>query len=91
MRDGGLIFTIFPHKERTFDKVRPRTALAELEERHASGTLDASDRHHTVWITEDAVELVRHLGWKLIEVMDVDDKVGNGFTFVIQVEKARAA
>lgn len=91
VRDGGLIFTIFPHKERTFDKVRPRTALAELEERHASGTLDASDRHHTVWITEDAVELVRHLGWKLIEVMDVDDKVGNGFTFVIQVEKARAA
>ncbi|NMG64459.1 methyltransferase domain-containing protein [Azoarcus indigens] len=91
VRDGGLIFTIFPHKERTFDKVRPRTTLAELEERHASGTLDASDRHHTVWITEDAVELVRHLGWKLIEVMDVDDKVGNGFTFVIQVEKARAA
>jgi len=91
VRDGGLIFTIFPHKERTFDKDRPRTTLSELIERHAAGSLDASDGHHTVWVTEDAVELVEHLGWKLVEVMDVDDKVGNGFAFVIQVEKPRAA
>lgn len=87
VKNGGLIFTIFPHKERTFDSPRKRTTLAELLERHDSGIREASDAHHTVWVTQDAIELVTHLGWKINTVMDHDDKVGNGFTFVIEVQK----
>jgi len=87
VRPGGFIFAVVPHKERTFDKDRPRTTLQELLERHA-GTrgLEGADlhAHHNVWITEDVVELVNHLGWKLVAVQDVDDKVGNGFTVAIQ-------
>lgn len=87
---GGLVFVIFPHKERMFDKDRPRTTLAELMERHRSvtsqesPTVPSTDQHHTVWITEDALELCRDQNWKVLEFQDTDDKVGNGFTFVIQ-------
>src|SRR5262249_39129209 len=39
---------------------------------------------------EDFVELVHWLGWTIAEVQDVDDKVGNGFTLVIQVANKAA-
>jgi hypothetical protein len=32
------------------------------------------------------VELINYLGWRLVAVQDTDDKVGNGFTVVIQKE-----
>jgi SAM-dependent methyltransferase len=84
IRPGGFIFMIIPHKERTFDRSRPRTTLAELLHRHRTGQCPGAEQHCSVWITEDVVELVTHLGWSIVEVQDVDDKAGNGFTVVIQ-------
>ncbi|MGC3996938.1 MAG: class I SAM-dependent methyltransferase [Anaeromyxobacter sp.] len=88
IRPGGFIFAIVPHKERTFDAPRPRTTLQELIERHDGRRALAPGvdlhTHHSVWITQDLVELIRHLGWPLVAVQDMDDKVGNGFTVVIQ-------
>lgn len=87
IKNGGYIFMIIPHKERTFDKDRPRTTLRELIQRHENGLIgDDTHEHYSVWITEDVVELVKYLGWKTLVVQDVDDKVGNGFTVVIQKE-----
>lgn len=97
IKKGGYIFMIIPHKERTFDKNRPRTTLSELIQRHNS-KIDQSDpglsdtyndpkkngMHFSVWITEDLTELINYLEWNIIAVQDVDDKVGNGFTIVIQ-------
>ncbi|HEY1790727.1 MAG TPA: glycosyltransferase, partial [Verrucomicrobiae bacterium] len=87
VRPGGYIFIIAPHKERTFDKDRPRTTLAELLDRH-SGKIPppAVDTHHhyTIWTTEDLMELCSHLKLNVITCQDTDDKVGNGFTVVIQ-------
>lgn len=85
IRPGGYIFAIIPHKERTFDRDRPRTTLKELIDRHNQG-LDEIDlhKHYSVWITEDLIELINYLGWNLIKYQDVDDKCGNGFTIVIQ-------
>jgi glycosyltransferase involved in cell wall biosynthesis len=88
VKDGGYIFVIFPHKERTFDKERQRTTFQELMDRFLSPPdlpQRNLDRHHTVWITEDALEFCRMLGMKVVEYQDVDDKVGNGFTFVIRM------
>lgn len=82
VKPGGLVYVIFPHKERMFDKDRPRTTLAELLER--VGKTNTSDEHHTVWVTDDAAELCRHLNLKVIEWQDPDEKVSNGFVFVIQ-------
>ena len=87
VKPGGLVFVIFPHKDRTFDKDKHRTTLKELLLRcnQPPDTIpEAKDDHHTIWITEDALELCRHMVWRVIAQQNTDDKVGNGFTFVIQ-------
>lgn len=86
VKPGGYVYVIAPHKERTFDKERPRTNLAEIIDRHEHPNPPEHDDHHhySVWITEDFVAICNHYGWKIIAVQDVDDKVGNGFTVVIQ-------
>ncbi|MGK2848831.1 MAG: class I SAM-dependent methyltransferase [Minisyncoccota bacterium] len=86
VKRGGYIYIIAPHKERTFDKNRSRTTLQELIERHESTEISKVDPHvhYSVWITEDLVELITYLGWKISFVQDIDDKVGNGFVVVIQ-------
>ena len=43
------------------------------------------DHHHwTVWKTDGFLELCRHLDLPVVECLDPDDKVGNGFIIVIQ-------
>ncbi|HWF18609.1 MAG TPA: class I SAM-dependent methyltransferase [Verrucomicrobiae bacterium] len=86
IKPGGYIFIIAPHKERMFDKDRPRTKLAELIDRH-EGRIQRTgkaDQHFSVWIPEDLLELCRYLNMEVVEFQDPDDKVGNGFTVVIQ-------
>lgn len=91
VRPGGYIYVVAPHKERTFDKDRDRTTLAELIERHKTGIgPDPDAAHCSVWITQDFVELIQWLGWPVVAVQDADDKVGNGFAVVIRVEKQAA-
>jgi SAM-dependent methyltransferase len=86
VRPGGYVVMIVPHKERTFDRGRPRTTLAELRARHADASPRRTepDEHCSVWIADDLVELARDRGWDLVEVQDPDDKVGNGFTVVLR-------
>src|ERR1700693_852391 len=91
VKPGGYLYIIAPHKERTFDKERPRSTLAELIERHETGKVpETLNDHCSVWISEDFVELVGWLGWNILHVQDIDDKVGNGFTIVIGVDKPGA-
>jgi ubiquinone/menaquinone biosynthesis C-methylase UbiE len=85
IRSGGYVFAIVPHKERTFDKERPRSTLSELIQRHETGQCpDPWAAHCSVWITEDVIELATYLGYPISAVQDVDDKVGNGFTIVLR-------
>lgn len=86
VRPGGYVYIIAPHKERTFDRDRPRTTLTELLERHEFPNPPIPDHHghYSVWITEDFLELCQHFEWKVIAFQNVDDKIGNGFTVVIQ-------
>lgn len=86
VKPGGYVYIIAPHKERTFDRDRPRTLLAEIIERHEHPNPPAIDTHHhySVWVTQDFLDICKHYNWKVIAVQDVDDKVGNGFTVVIQ-------
>lgn len=84
-RPGGHVFMIVPHRDRTFDRDRPRTTIAELVQRHEyPDPPEDLNRHHSVWITEDFVDLCFARKWRLVEAHDVDDKVGNGFTIVIR-------
>jgi SAM-dependent methyltransferase len=86
VRPSGYVYIIAPHKERTFDRDRPRTALSELLERHEFPNPPVPDHHghYSVWITKDFLELCDHFKWKVVAVQDVDDKIGNGFTIVLQ-------
>lgn len=86
VKPGGYVYIIAPHKERTFDKDRDRSTLAELIDRHEhpNPPVPMHYGHHSVWITEDFLELCQHCGWNVVAYQDVDDKVGNGFTVVIQ-------
>lgn len=86
VKPGGFVYIIAPHKERTFDRDRPRTTIAELIERHKYPIDPALDDHHhwSVWITADFLEFCRHFNWRVVDYQDVDDKVGNGFAIVIQ-------
>lgn len=90
IREGGYIFIIVPHKERTFDRRNPRTTLIELEKRHQTGIFPTpKSNHFSFWVTEDLLDLVEaiKLDWKVVDFQDADDKVGNGFTIVIKKEK----
>jgi SAM-dependent methyltransferase len=93
VKPGGVIFMIIPHKERTADDSRPRTNLKHLVEDYEQGCTVSSvpeGGHEHVWVTEDIVELILWMQantgvcWRLLEVADTDDKVGNGFTVVIR-------
>jgi FkbM family methyltransferase len=99
IKPGGVIFMIIPHKDRTFEKDRPRTTLDHLLEDFLNDPpVDAEwpHQHYHCWITEDILQMIEwmqhNLGvhWHLAEVQDVDDKVGNGFTVVIRKIESRA-
>ncbi|MCL2389235.1 MAG: methyltransferase domain-containing protein [Elusimicrobia bacterium] len=85
IKSGGYLFMNIPHKERTFDKDRPRTTLQELIDRHNGiGQDPLTHAHHSVWVTQDLLELCKYMNLNVIEHLDIDDKVGNGFTILIQ-------
>lgn len=89
VKPDGYIFMTIPHKMRTFDKDRERTALKELIDRHEwtlqNPNVEKEDAHHSVWITEDVLELCKYLNLNVIESHDVDDVIGNGFTIICRV------
>ena len=77
------VFLVVPHRDRTFDRDRPLTPLAELVERHASGLRSDEDQHWTVWVGESFLELCRHLDLTVVDYRDPDCRAGNGFVVVI--------
>lgn len=93
-------YMIVPHKERTFDKGKDCTSLEHLVEdfRNNNTQLHGDPNGHDhCWVTEDFVELINYMieeldmKWEIVEVQDVDDKVGNGFTVVIRKIGTRKA
>ncbi len=88
VKPGGYVFIIAPHRDRIGEMAGPRTLPAEIIDRHEQPNPPKVDdhRHYSCWETQDFVGFCRHYGWKIVAVQDVDDKVGNGFTVVIQKE-----
>lgn len=93
---GGIIFMIIPHMCRTCDKDKPVTTLSDILYRHGVGRYlfsqhVAKDDHHNIWTTETFMEFITYMNksefpssMDIVEVQDVDDKVGNGFTVVLR-------
>ena len=79
------IVLVVPHRDRTFDRDRPLTPLAELIERHESGFASEEDRHWSVWTCETFLELCDHIGFEVLEARDPDARDGNGFAVILAV------
>ena len=77
------VVVIAPHRNRTFDIANPLTPVTELMERHRNGFTSDVDRHWSVWTCESFIELCNATGLHVTDHQDPDDKVGNGFTVVI--------
>lgn len=87
IKKGGYLFMIIPHKERTFDCDREITTLQELIDRHKGKIKMPEDdihMHYCVWDTQAFLELCEYMNLHVVAYQHVDDKVGNGFTVVIQ-------
>ena len=73
------VVLVVPHRDRTFDRDRPLTPVAELVDRHRTGFTSDEDRHWSVWTAESFQELCEHLGLHVLEVRDPDTPKGIGF------------
>jgi len=74
-----------PHRDRTIDADRPVTPVEDLLTRHREGFAsdEESPTHWTVWTCESFLEMCEAVGLKVVDHIDPDDKVGNGFAVVI--------
>lgn len=69
------------------DKTKLITGLQELLARHAGEVKDpGTDEHHTRWTCDTFREMCAALGFYVSHWQERDDKVGNGFTVVIDLQ-----
>jgi SAM-dependent methyltransferase len=77
------VVVIAPHRDRTFDSDRPLSTVDELLERHRVYFTSEQDRHWSVWSCESFLAMCDAADLRVIDRQDPDDKVGNGFTVII--------
>ena len=81
------VLLVVPHPDRTFDRDRELTPVEELVRRHDEGFTSEEDKHWSVWTRESFVAMCRRLGFQVIDSLDPDDKVGNGFMVVLDASR----
>lgn len=68
------------------DRTKLITGLQELAARHAeTDKPEWTDEHHTRWTCDTFRDMCAAYGWNVSHWQEKDDKVGNGFTVVIEV------
>jgi SAM-dependent methyltransferase len=77
------VVVVVPHRDRTFDHDRELTPVDELVRRHETGFTSPKDEHWSVWTLESFVAMCERFGFRVIDSLDPDDKVGNGFIVAI--------
>jgi SAM-dependent methyltransferase len=84
-----FIFLILPHRDRCEDRHRELTSPQELAARH-DGTFITEDmyenKHHNVWDLPSFIKFVEGIGYEVIESLDPDDKVSNGFCVILDMQ-----
>jgi SAM-dependent methyltransferase len=84
------VVVVVPHRDRTFDRDRDLTPPEELLRRHADGFTSEEDKHWSVWNRESFLDLCDVAGFPVIDSLDPDDKLANGFIVVIDAAAACA-
>jgi len=80
------IFMVIPHRKRTVDRNRPLTDISEIIEAFQNNLTNDVDKHHYTYTPENFKKLMDHLGYDA-QIVDPDDKVGNGFMVLIKLSK----
>ena len=81
------VVVVVPHRDRTFDHDRSLTPIDEFVQRHESAFTSADDHHWSVWTLESFREMCDRFGFTVLDDIDPDDKVGNGFIVVIDASR----
>lgn len=93
LKNEGIIFTIFPKRNALPSDVgRPLSTIEEIEKNHIPGNKGKVDEHNHIWVfsLHSFIDLIVHcnheykLGWKILEVLETDDKAGNGHCVICQ-------
>jgi SAM-dependent methyltransferase len=77
------VVVVVPHRDRTFDRDRQLTSIDEFVQRHESAFASQDDHHWSVWTLESFLEMCERFGLEVVDHLDPDDKVGNGFIVAI--------
>jgi SAM-dependent methyltransferase len=77
------VVVVVPHRDRTFDSDRDLTSIDEFVRRHENEFMSADDQHWSVWTLESFLAMCERFGFAVIDYVDPDDKVGNGFMVAI--------
>src|SRR6266540_2664181 len=85
------VVLVIPHRDRTFDRDRELTPVDELLRRHQEQIEDPRDLHWSVWTLESFLDLCERLGLRVVDTLDPDDKVGNGFMVILDASLTQAA
>lgn len=85
------IFIICPQPDALeSDRGKLITSFDELIARHTGKVpYQDTDEHHTRWTSGTFVDMCKRLGLTVSHVQDPDDKVGNGFTVVLDVSERK--
>jgi SAM-dependent methyltransferase len=82
------VVLVVPHRDRTFDRGRALTTAEELLDRHERGATDDTESHHwSVWTHESFLDFCDDLDLNVVDSLEPDDKVGNGFVVVIDADR----
>lgn len=81
------VVVVVPHRDRTFDRDRELTSVDEFVQRHESEFASPDDYHWSVWTLESFAQMCEHFGFEVIDQLDPDDKVGNGF--IVAIDSSR--
>jgi hypothetical protein len=73
------------HRDSTFDRDRELTPIDEFVERHERPFASSDDHHWSAW--SPFLEMCDRFELIVIDHLDPDDKVGNGF--VVSLDAAR--
>lgn len=83
------VYIICPQpRELESDRQKLITGMQELVQRHTGDIKPPAEdthEHYTRWTSATFCEMCDLYGWNVVAVQDPDDKVGNGFTVVIDV------
>jgi SAM-dependent methyltransferase len=77
------VVVVVPHRDRTFDRDQDLTSIDEFVHRHQKHFTSADDHHWSVWTLESFLAMCAHFGFRVIDYLDPDDKVCNGFLVAI--------